>query len=128
MKEGIKRKHHESAATYIHRVGRTARADALGEAFTLVTPEDEGQIHRIEKAVGSKIKRVRLEGFEYGATAEAPLEVPRGERIKAIRATRAKARENAAKKAAKKKVGEAKSGDAETSSRPRRRRYGKRPD
>jgi ATP-dependent RNA helicase RhlE len=121
---------------YIHRVGRTARAELTGEAFTLVTPEDESQIRRIERAVGAKIPRVTLPDFSYGATAEAPLEVPRGERIAAIRATKAKARANAAAKAAKKKAAGQNGGgrngeqggsdDSEKSSRPRRRRYGKR--
>ena len=48
---------------YIHRVGRTARAEATGEAFTLVAPEDEADFGRIERAVGAKVPRVRLEGF-----------------------------------------------------------------
>jgi len=61
---------------YIHRVGRTGRAEALGEAFTLVAPEDEGDLARIERAVGTKLPRVRLEGFAYDAKPEAALEVP----------------------------------------------------
>ncbi len=108
---------------YIHRVGRTARADATGEAFTLIAPEDEADFARIERAVGSKIPRVRLEGFAYEATADAPLEVPRGERIAAIRAKKAQDRARSAANAARKAGDEA----TETNGRPRRRRFGRRP-
>jgi ATP-dependent RNA helicase RhlE len=104
---------------YIHRVGRTARADATGEAFTLVAPEDEADLRRIERAVGSMLPRVRLEGFAYEATPDAPLEVPLGERIAAIRAKKAADRNRAAAKAARKAHGEGVPGK----SRPRGRRF-----
>jgi ATP-dependent RNA helicase RhlE len=103
---------------YIHRVGRTGRAEATGEAFTLVAPEDEVDVKRIERAIGAKLPRARLEGFAYEATADAPLEVPRGERIAAIRASKAKGRARAAEKAA---------GASDTrNDGPRRRRFGRR--
>lgn len=105
---------------YIHRVGRTARADATGDAITLVSPEDEGDLERIERALGSKLPRVRLDGFAYEAVPGERLEVPRGQRIAAIRAQKAAGRSRAAAKAAKKAKEEAAAG----SSRPRRRRFG----
>jgi len=55
---------------YIHRVGRTARAELTGEAFTLVTPEDEVTLRRIERTIGSKINRVLLENFSYEVARE----------------------------------------------------------
>jgi DMSO/TMAO reductase YedYZ molybdopterin-dependent catalytic subunit len=61
---------------YIHRVGRTARAELTGEAFTLVSLEDEGSLRRIERAVGSKINRVHLEDFSYEAAREAAPRTP----------------------------------------------------
>ena len=43
---------------YIHRVGRTARADATGDAYTLVSPGEEKGLGAIERAVGVRIPRV----------------------------------------------------------------------
>jgi ATP-dependent RNA helicase RhlE len=99
---------------YIHRVGRTGRADQVGDAFTLVAPEDEGDLTRIERAVGRKIPRVMLEDFDYSAAAEAPLEVPIKERIAAIRARKAEERARAAAKAAR----AASAGHAPSAKRP----------
>ena len=59
----------EQAEDYVHRVGRTGRAEADGIAFTFVTPEDEGLIARIEYLLGSKVERRTLEGFDYDVPA-----------------------------------------------------------
>jgi ATP-dependent RNA helicase RhlE len=106
---------------YIHRVGRTARAQATGEAYTFVSPDEEPQITAIEKAVGSRLPRRTLDGFVYEVQeGEKGLEVPRAERIAAIKAQKARAKENARKREANRQKQE------ESSDRPRRRRYGRR--
>jgi len=50
--------------SYVHRIGRTARADAQGDAFTFVTPEDEERVREIEKAIGKSITRRLIPGFQ----------------------------------------------------------------
>ncbi len=50
---------------YVHRIGRTGRAQAEGVAYTLVAPEDEGMIHKIESVMKQKLSRRRLEGLDY---------------------------------------------------------------
>ncbi|OGS50956.1 MAG: hypothetical protein A3K65_03860 [Euryarchaeota archaeon RBG_16_68_12] len=52
---------------YIHRVGRTARMDAVGEAITLIAPEEERDLQAIERTLGRPIPRLRLTGFDYSA-------------------------------------------------------------
>jgi len=51
---------------YVHRSGRTARAEAEGDAFTLVAPEEEVILRTIEKELGQKLPRVVLPDFDYG--------------------------------------------------------------
>ena len=89
---------------YIHRVGRTARAEAVGDAFTLMSPDEEGDLKSIERAVGSRFTRTRLPGFDYTQRSSERLEIPLAERIAAIRARkaedRARARANAERRAA----------------------------
>jgi ATP-dependent RNA helicase RhlE len=55
----------EEAEDYIHRVGRTARVEASGVAWTLVTPDDEPLLYGIEHLLGKKIESVRLPDFNY---------------------------------------------------------------
>jgi ATP-dependent RNA helicase RhlE len=59
--------------TYVHRVGRTARAQQRGDAFTLVTPEEEPDLARIEKLIGMSIPRTRVPSFSYDAPRPAPI-------------------------------------------------------
>ena len=86
---------------YIHRVGRTARAEAVGDAFTFVAPEEEGDLKRIERAVGKRLPRVVVPDFDYKARPEGQLEVPLGERIAAIKARKSEERSRAQAKAAR---------------------------
>ncbi|MBX3175154.1 MAG: DEAD/DEAH box helicase [Gemmatimonadaceae bacterium] len=80
---------------YIHRVGRTARAEATGEAFTLVSPEEEQDLRAIERAIGKKLPRRTLPGFDYAHRPVERFEVPLAERIAAIRARKAEERARA---------------------------------
>jgi ATP-dependent RNA helicase RhlE len=77
---------------YIHRVGRTGRADAVGDAFTFVSPEEEGDLKAIERAVSKRLPRVILPDFDYTAKPAGKLEIPLAERIAQIRAKKAEDR------------------------------------
>jgi ATP-dependent RNA helicase RhlE len=57
---------------YIHRAGRTARAGAVGEVFTFVSPAEEEQLRDIERAIGITLPRVVLPNFDHGAHVQVP--------------------------------------------------------
>jgi len=88
-----------AAEDYIHRVGRTGRADLTGEAFTFVSPDEEPDLRAIERAIAKSLPRVTLPDFDYRAQA-AQLEVPHRDRIAAIREQKRQERARAAMKAA----------------------------
>jgi ATP-dependent RNA helicase RhlE len=50
---------------YVHRIGRTGRAQSVGDAFTIMTAEDLQEIASIEHFIGQKIPRVKLDNFDY---------------------------------------------------------------
>ena len=84
---------------YIHRVGRTARAELTGSAFTFVSPEEENDVRAIERLIGKRLPRVTVPDFDYNARPEARLEVPIAQRIAAIRARKAEERARSRAKA-----------------------------
>jgi ATP-dependent RNA helicase RhlE len=77
----------DTADAYIHRIGRTGRAERSGDAFTLVTPDDNDMIRELEKIMGHKLERQTIQGFNYTA---APLSrpAPSPERISAPRGSK----------------------------------------
>ena len=84
---------------YIHRVGRTARADATGDAFTFVSPEEERDLSAIERAISKRLPRVVVQGFDYASKPSQRFEVPIAERIAEIRARKSEERKRAKEKA-----------------------------
>ena len=59
----------QSAEDYVHRIGRTARAQATGDAWTFVSSAEEGDLRTIERVLGRRIERVKLDGFVPGTSA-----------------------------------------------------------
>ena len=55
------------AEDYVHRIGRTGRAHAVGDAISFVTPEDQGELRALERFIGRGIVRKKAEGFNYAA-------------------------------------------------------------
>jgi ATP-dependent RNA helicase RhlE len=115
---------------YIHRVGRTARAELTGDAFTFVSPEEETDLRAIERAIGKRLARVTVPGFDYRAAPPEQLEVPIAERIAAIRARKARerfrAKENAARRATRAAQSRVLSPGPASEKRPAPPRWGRR--
>ncbi len=65
---------------YVHRIGRTGRAQAVGDAISFVTPEDHGELRSLERFIGRGLVRKRAEGFDYHAAGPAQTESSREER------------------------------------------------
>jgi ATP-dependent RNA helicase RhlE len=65
---------------YVHRIGRTGRAQAIGDAISFITPEDHGPLRSLERFIGRGIVRKRAEGFDYNAAAPPRDDRGRGER------------------------------------------------
>jgi ATP-dependent RNA helicase RhlE len=53
------------AEDYVHRIGRTGRAQAEGDAISFVTPDDEGSVRDLEKMIGRRVPRKTVAGFDY---------------------------------------------------------------
>jgi ATP-dependent RNA helicase RhlE len=66
---------------YVHRIGRTGRAHAIGDAISFVTPEDQGPLRSLERFIGRGIVRKKAEGFDYNQAAPPRDERGRGARV-----------------------------------------------
>ena len=56
---------------YVHRIGRTGRANAVGDAISFVTPEDQGELRSLQRFIGRGIVRKKAEGFNYSSPPPA---------------------------------------------------------
>src|SRR5256885_223803 len=65
---------------YVHRIGRTGRAHAVGDAISFITPEDHGPLRSLERFIGRGIVRKKAEGFDYNQAAPPREERERGAR------------------------------------------------
>jgi ATP-dependent RNA helicase RhlE len=54
---------------YVHRIGRTGRAAATGDAFTFMSPDEIGMVRTIERVLGTPIPRISVPGYDFGTVA-----------------------------------------------------------
>ena len=54
---------------YVHRIGRTGRAAATGDAYTFMAPDEISMVRTIERVIGQQIPRISVPGFDFGTVA-----------------------------------------------------------
>jgi ATP-dependent RNA helicase RhlE len=59
----------QQAEDYVHRIGRTARAGAKGDAFTFMAPDEIATVRMIEHVIGQPIPRISVPGYDFGTEA-----------------------------------------------------------
>src|SRR3954467_9251428 len=77
---------------YVHRIGRTGRAAATGDAYTFMAPDEIAMVRTIERTIGQQIPRISVPGYDFGTTAEAvpaPGESLTGEEVASTEASAA---------------------------------------
>ncbi|MFL6594890.1 MAG: DEAD/DEAH box helicase [Chthoniobacterales bacterium] len=114
------------AEDYVHRIGRTGRAHAVGDAISFITPEDHGPLRALERFIGRGIVRKKAEGFDYEAAAARGEERGRGQ-ARAVRAPKIEPRLPGNKPQgggeATQRKGGLRRGFSATNNRPPRRSY-----
>ena len=55
---------------YVHRIGRTGRAAATGDAYTFMSPDEIAMVRTIERTIGQQIPRISMPGYDFGTTAD----------------------------------------------------------
>ena len=60
----------QQAEDYVHRIGRTGRAAATGDAYTFMSAEEIGMVRTIERVLGQEIPRISVPGFDFGTSAD----------------------------------------------------------
>jgi len=53
---------------YVHRIGRTGRAAATGDAYTFMAPDEIAMVRTIERMIGQQIPRISVPGYDFGTT------------------------------------------------------------
>jgi ATP-dependent RNA helicase RhlE len=56
---------------YVHRIGRTGRAAATGDAYTFMSPDEISMVRTIERTIGQQIPRISVPGYDFGTTSDA---------------------------------------------------------
>jgi ATP-dependent RNA helicase RhlE len=110
---------------YVHRIGRTGRAHAIGDAISFITPEDYAALRSLERFIGRGIVRKRAEAFNYNQAAP-----PREERGQEAGVRHRKMHQPRSPGDSPRKSGDASHGqigwrfrNASSNNRPRRRSY-----
>ena len=57
---------------YVHRIGRTGRAAATGDAFTFMAPDEIAMVRSIERIIGEPIPRISVPGYDFGSVKARP--------------------------------------------------------
>ncbi|MEC9037818.1 MAG: DEAD/DEAH box helicase [Verrucomicrobiota bacterium] len=80
----------ENAEDYVHRIGRTGRANKEGDAFTLLAADELDHAASVERFIGQKIERRKIEGFNYHYTTLLDEDAPTPEKLAKVFSRRKK--------------------------------------